>query len=77
MLVSIICSIIFSPIVHAIENRKIRERKKIVLLEGVRLIKDAMKAGAKIKALYFTKVSSTVNATSLFNLNITLHLLPG
>lgn len=35
-----------------------REKKGIVLLEGRRLIMDALDAGAKIESIYFSKVNT-------------------
>jgi hypothetical protein len=37
------------------KNRRLRERKQIFLLEGLRHIQDAVDAGVKIVSLYFAK----------------------
>ena len=37
------------------KSRKNRERNDIILLEGRRLVVDAIEAGAQIKSIYFSK----------------------
>ena len=45
------------PVIAA-KSRKDRREKEVILLEGQRLICDAIDAGVKIKSLYFSKVKT-------------------
>lgn len=45
----------FTKTLATIKDRKKREKSGKILLEGKRLINDAMKAGMQIKALYFSR----------------------
>ena len=42
--------------IFAAKSRKDRKQKEMILLEGQRLINDAIDAGVDIKFLYFSKV---------------------
>lgn len=46
----------FGPVVTAAKNRKSRDKRKIILLEGKLLIKTAIQYNITIKSIFFTKV---------------------
>ncbi|XP_054719210.1 rRNA methyltransferase 3, mitochondrial-like [Uloborus diversus] len=45
----------FTKILTVMKNRKMRERSGKILIEGKRLINDALQAGVKLQALYFSR----------------------
>ncbi|XP_074641910.1 rRNA methyltransferase 3, mitochondrial-like [Tubulanus polymorphus] len=45
----------FVKVVSSAKSRKYREEEELILLEGKRLINDALSSGVKLKSLYFTR----------------------
>ena len=49
-------SVYFRQMVATAKSRVTREKKGLILLEGLRLISDAIDSGIRLKAIYFSKV---------------------
>ncbi|XP_064619747.1 rRNA methyltransferase 3, mitochondrial-like [Lineus longissimus] len=48
----------FGPVLMLTKSRKYRQKEGKILLEGKRLISDAISAGAEMEALYFSRLTS-------------------
>lgn len=58
--ITFVNTIYFSSMMIAVKSRKRREKNNTILLEGLRLIQDALQAGAIPKAIFFSRLSDVL-----------------